>query len=148
MQEEEMLDEQSRENTEEAVDMAELAEAWAESKAAKPQRTPPKSHFRKTNPTGTINKRSRETSPSEKKKPTKDNNSPPLKRGVVTGYSSSDDENERNQHQRPQEEKGQPIPTIVSSSSGAKGAKEQIPNPFRREHIDEWGEHPLRSKSS
>ena len=110
----------------------------------KGQRTPPKET---TN--GGKGKRSRETSPQEnKKKESKSDTSPPTKKGLTVGYSStSEEEAEEMEEQVKGEEKGMPIPTIITTNPPGPQVKERIPNPFRREDITETDDHPLKQKS-
>ena len=158
---EEMLDDLPEEARQGKVDdnsisMSDLDDVWETAGKPKAQRKTTQKRTTKDQPKetkGAISKRSRETSPKAEANP-KDRNkreSPPTKRNLGLAYSSSsegtegaegDEKMELEENKKSSEEVFQ-IPTIVSSKATEKQFKERIPNPFRREEVQKWDDHPL-----
>ena len=142
--EEESLDEEDQPEDSNA-DMLDIDELWGSS--TKPQRR--KATNRPSNESSTkanISKRLREASPktAAKTKESEKQESPPTKRGVIVDYpSTSEEEAGGAEATNKSEEKGLPIPTLVTNP-GVQSSRERIPNPFRRDEDAEWVHHPLR----
>ena len=135
------------------ISMSDMDEAWESCKSrSKPQRklSHLKSNSRETKGAG--GKRSRETSPKMEANPkqNKKHESPPNKRNLGIGYSSSSEEGEKMtpEEKMEQDEEVFQIPTIVSSTSGVKHSRERIPNPFRSESNERWDRSLLAMASS
>ena len=149
---EESLDEMEtddEETTSQGMRMSEMEGFWEKNTSPKTQRKSSKGKHTVGKPQ--VSKRSRENSPQHQKSAEdkrKQKQSPPNKKSLGIGYSSTSEE-DVSVVDEPTEEarEGMPIPTIVNAETVTAAQRERIPNPFRREDIPLLGEHPLRSRS-
>ena len=121
-------------------DMEDIEGFWGTPKEPKPQRGK-----------GGNGKRTYSPGDEKKGKESKEKISPPMKKTLAVNYSStssSEEDEEMRDSRSTNEDKGLPIPTIVSTGTEAVKTKEKIPNPFRREDVPSWENHPLKPNSS